>query len=402
MLAPYRRVLSTPGALAFSSAGVLARLPLSMVTLSIVLMVTALYDEYGLAGQITGAYAASQAIFSPRLARLIDRFGQARVMRPALAVCMTSLLGMVIAATVGAPVGWLYLTAALTGATTGSVGAMVRARWNHALTDPSRLHTAYAYEAVLDETVFMTGPVIATLLATMISPTAGLLVAVLAAGTGGFWFLAQRATEPVPTGRPAKEGRRSVLRSGGLLAVVLVFFATGVVFGASDVSAVAYSEEHGAKAWAGVMLACMAAGSLTGGLAYGARTWVLDLWKRFMIGVLLLAAGMCLFLLVNSLAMLAVTMFIAGLAIAPTMINGNGLVQQLVPRARLTEGFAWESTAIWVGFAVGTSVAGAAVDAYGSVGSYRVLAGAGAIAALLAIIAAPRLRAAHLRSAAHP
>ncbi|SEE88413.1 MFS transporter [Ruania alba] len=397
MLAPYRRVLSTPGALAFSTAGVLARLPLSMVTLSIVLMVTALYDEYGLAGQITGAYAASQAVFSPRLARLIDSFGQARVMRPALAICMTSLLGMVVAATLGAPVGWLFLTAALTGATTGSVGAMVRSRWNHTLTDPNRLHTAYALEAALDETVFMTGPVIATALATSVSPTAGLVVAVLAAGTGGFWFLSQRATEPVPTGRAAKEGRRSVLRSGALLAVVLVFFATGVVFGASDVSAVAFSEEHGAKAWAGVMLACMAAGSLTGGLAYGARTWVMDLRKRFVIGVLVLTGGMCLFLLVDSLPMLAATMFVAGLAIAPTMINGNALVQQLVPRGRLTEGFTWESTAIWVGFAVGTAVAGAAVDAFGSAGSYRVLAGAGAFAALLALVAAPRLRAAHPR-----
>src|SRR5699024_9051616 len=49
VLGPYRRVLTEPGGLQFSTAGVLARLPISMVPISIVLMVTAFYDSYALA-----------------------------------------------------------------------------------------------------------------------------------------------------------------------------------------------------------------------------------------------------------------------------------------------------------------------------------------------------------------
>ena len=83
MLSPYRDILTRPGALAFSASGVLARLPMSMVGIGIVLMVSALYGSYGLAGRVSAVYVIAQALCSPQLARFVDRYGQARVMRPA-------------------------------------------------------------------------------------------------------------------------------------------------------------------------------------------------------------------------------------------------------------------------------------------------------------------------------
>ncbi|KQT02022.1 MFS transporter [Cellulomonas sp. Leaf395] len=389
MLQPYRDVLTRPGALAFSGAGVLARLPMSMVGIGIVLMISSLYGSYGLAGRVSAVYVIAQAICSPQLARLVDRHGQRRIMRPAVAIAAVGLVGLVGAATLEAHEVWLYVAAVVTGAGIGSFGSLVRARWARVLgAEPHRMHTAYSLESALDELVFIVGPVLATLLATGVAPAAGLVVPLVAMLVGGYWFLSQRRTEPppAPVGSPRPKG--SVLRKPGMVVLALVFVAMGSIFGATDVSTVAFAEESGSKGAAGIILAIFALGSLISGLLYGTRTWKRPLYLRFATGMVALAVGVCFFFLVESLAALAAVMFVAGFAIAPTLINGNGLVQELVPRERLTEGLTWVGTSLGVGVSVGSSVAGAQIDANGSHAGFLVVvisAGAAVIATLAAL-----------------
>ncbi|HWS57764.1 MAG TPA: MFS transporter, partial [Actinotalea sp.] len=372
MLQPYREVLSRPGALAFSAAGALARLPMSMVGIGIVLMVSELYGSYGLAGRVSAVYVVTHAICSPPLARLVDRHGQARVMRPALAVSALGLTGLVVVALLHGSPWWLYAAAIVTGASLGSIGALVRARWTHLLTDSRDLHTAYSLESALDELVFIIGPVLATVLATAVQPTAGLVVPIAAVLVGGLLFLGLRGSEPPPSRQPAGHGPR-VIRSAPMIVLSGTFVCMGAIFGATDVATVAFAEEQGAKGAAGVILGIFAAGSLLAGLGYGTRHWVSPLWQRFTIGMVALAAGVSLFFVVDSLVALAAVMFVTGFAIAPTLINGNGLVQLFVPRAQLTEGLTWVGTALGFGVSIGSSLAGALVDARGSDGGFLVV-----------------------------
>ncbi|WP_315096049.1 MFS transporter [uncultured Cellulomonas sp.] len=374
MLQPYRDVLTRPGALAFSGSGVLARLPMSMVGIGIVLMVSTVYGSYGTAGRVSAVYVIAQALCSPQLARLVDRHGQSRVMRPAVAVAAVGLVWLVVAASQEAHEAWLYAAAVVTGAGIGSFGSLVRARWARVLGgEPHRMHTAYSLESALDELVFIVGPVLATILATGVAPAAGLLVPLVAMLVGGYWFLALRGTEPppAPVGSPRPKG--SVLRNPGMVVLALVFVAMGLIFGATDVATVAFAEESGSKGAAGIILAVFALGSLISGLLYGTRHWRRPLYLRFATGVVALAVGVCFFFLVQSLVALAAVMFVAGFAIAPTLINGNGLVQDLVPRERLTEGLTWVGTSLGVGVSVGSSVAGAQIDADGSHAGFLVV-----------------------------
>ncbi|HEY0189358.1 MAG TPA: MFS transporter [Cellulomonas sp.] len=391
MLGPYRRVLSRPGALAFSAAGVVARLPMSMVGIGIVLMIQQLRGSYGLAGAVSAVYVLAQALCSPQLARLVDQHGQARVMRPAVAISAVSLVALVLCATLGAPDPTLYLCAAAVGSTIGSFGALVRARWSDVVADGRELHTAYSLESALDEVVFVIGPVLATTLATGVAPAAGLIVPVVGMVLGGYWFLSQRATEPAPTPRPPAGGprRTSVMRSGGMIVLAVVFVAMGSIFGATDVATVAFAEEHGRSGLAGVILAVFATGSMLSGLLYGARHWVTPLWQRFAVGMVALALGASLFVLVSSLLSLAVVMFVAGFAIAPTLVNGNALVQHFVPRTRLTEGLTWVGTSLGVGVSGGSSVAGHVIDSQGSHGGFLVVV-ASAVLAVIATLASLR------------
>lgn len=394
MLQPYRGVLTRPGTLAFSAAALVARLPISMIGIGIVLAVSSLYGSYGLAGRVSAVYLVAQAVCAPLLGRWVDRRGQARAMRPTLVVFAVSLVGLVAAAQAHALALVLDVAAALTGASLVPFGSLVRARWSHALGDDAHaMHTAFSLESALDEVVFVVGPVAATLLATSVSPTAGLVVPLVAAVAGGLWFLAQRATEPPAAAAGTQRARGSVMRSAGMVVLAIVFVAMGAIFGATDVSTVAFADEAGHKGLAGPLLAVFAAGSLVAGLAYGSRQWHRPLHQRFAVGMAGLAVGSSLLVLAQTLWMLVPIMFVAGLAIAPTLINGNGLVQQLVPAERLTEGLTWVTTALGIGVSVGSSVAGQRIDDDGAHGGYLVVVGAAASALVATVLAYRTLRA---------
>ncbi len=422
MLRPYRDILTKPGALAFSLTGVLARLPISMVGIGIVLMLSAMYDSYSLAGRVSAAYVIASALCGPQLARFVDRYGQARIMRPATAVALVGLISLIVVATLGADTAWLYVTAVVAGAPGGSFGSLVRTRWSFVLSDPRQLHTAYSLESALDEVVFVVGPVLATVLATSVSPSAGLIVPIIALVVGGYLFLSLRATEPQASvrapdatagpggpggaggaGGPAPAGRlarassllrtRSVMRTPGMPVLAAVFVVMGAIFGATDVATVAFAQEHGSKAAAGFVLAAFAAGSMISGLGYGARHWVMPLPRRFAIGVVALAVGVSLFFLATSIPALALVMFVTGFAIAPSLINGNGLVQHCVPASRLTEGLTWVGTALGVGVSFGSSIAGVMIDRAGSHGGFTVVAVAAGFAVVATLAALGTLRA---------
>ncbi|WP_286219319.1 MFS transporter [Paraoerskovia sediminicola] len=402
---PYAEVLRTPGAAKFSAAALLARMPMAMLGIGTVLMVERFYDSYALAGRVSAALILAQAICSPPLARLVDRKGQRRVMLPLILVAAVSLSGLILIGNARGPEWLLYVFAALAGGSAGSFGSMVRARWSYALPDPRKLHTAYSLESALDEVVFVVGPAAVTILATSVTPSAGLVVSLVGAFVGGLWFVSQRATEPpvavtAGTGDRGTDGAVSAtaarvptaMRTPGMLALVIVFVAMGVIFGATDVATVAFADEHGMPGISGVLLAVFACGSLVSGLAYGARHWVSPLWQRFVIGMVALALGTALFSLAHSVPVLAAVMFVAGFAIAPTLINGNALVQRLVAPSQLTEGLAWVGTALGVGVSIGASLAGMRVETVGAAGGYHVVMAGGALAVVVSALSIRSLR----------
>jgi len=93
---PYLQALATPGALRFSAAGVRGRMPISMFGLGTVLLIASLTGRYGLAGAVAAANSVGYALVSPQVARLADRFGQCRVLRPlalAFAAMTTAMIG---------------------------------------------------------------------------------------------------------------------------------------------------------------------------------------------------------------------------------------------------------------------------------------------------------------------
>ncbi|MFI0777199.1 MFS transporter [Streptomyces sp. NPDC021212] len=393
---PYRVIFAAPGAKAFSMAGFIGRMTVAMTSIGVVTMVSRLTGRYGLAGALAATLALSVAVIGPQTSRLVDRYGQRRVLRPATLVTLTSLAGLLLAAHRGWP-DWTLFACAATAGCVPSVGSMVRARWAAIHQDaPRELHAAYSWEAIVDEVCFILGPMISIWLCTAWFPEAGPLLAGCFLAVGVFWLTAQRATEPAPHPRGPHTGG-SALRSRALQVLVLTFVAVGTIFGGIDVATVAYAEAEGHKAAASLVLAVYALGSCAAGAVFGLLPRKRSLSFRWLLGICAMTVSMIPLQLVGNLSFLAVALFVAGLAVAPTMVTTMALVEQHVPRAHLTEGMTWVSTGLMVGVALGSSATGGVVDAAGARAGYAVPAVAGALAAAVAFLGYRRLRPAPQR-----
>ena len=154
----YLALLRVPGAARFCVTGMVGRAPMSMFGLGTVLLVAASTGHYGLAGLVAGAGSVGYAIAAPQVARLADRFGQRRVLRPLAAVFAVSCGVFVTCTELHAPLWVLMITGCAAGSSMPSLGSMVRARWSVLLDGTPLLHSAFALESVVDEMIFVIGP----------------------------------------------------------------------------------------------------------------------------------------------------------------------------------------------------------------------------------------------------
>lgn len=385
MLTTYRRILSRPGTALFSATGLVARLPISMVGLGIVLLVERESGSYGLAGAVSAAHLIANAAFAIVQARLIDRLGQSRVLPVVITVWGGALSLLMWSVQAGWPILTSYLLAAVAGAGLPSVGSCVRARWAYVLADVRERQTAFALEAAVDEAVFMTGPILVTVLATAVHPVAGLTAAVVAGVVGTYAFTALHITEPPPH-PPVEHGAvRPRMPWATVLPLTLVCVALGLLFGAAEVTTVAFTEEQGHQVYAGPLLALWAAGSLIAGVLTGAVSWNRAPDVRLRFGALAMTLAMTPLAFIDSVAVMGSVLFVAGFAIAPTLIASMTLAEQSVPPSRLTEGLAFLQTGIVAGVAPGAALAGLVIDAHGASPSYLVSVGGGLVALAAAL-----------------
>lgn len=391
MLKPYRELFGATGAWAFSLAGFVARMPISMIGIGIVLLVSATTGSYGLAGAVAATSAFATAVAGPQVARLVDRLGQAQVALPALAVFTVSTVAFMACAEGGAPVWTLYVTAGFAGASAPNIGAMVRARWAALYTGTPRLHTAYSLESTVDEVIFIIGPVLATVLATQVSRLAGLAAVLVFAVTGTVAFAVQRSTQPPHSGARHRQGGTAIAVPG-MRVLMAVFVALGCLFGAMEITVVGFATEQGQRPYAGVVLAVYALGSCLAGLAYGAVHFRTPLHRRFLAGAAAMSLSVLGLPFIDSLPALALMFLVAGFAISPTLIAGFALVESLVKSEQLTEGLTYLTTGILLGVTLGTALAGRLIDSFGAARAFYLPVVSGAVAAAVAYGGARWLR----------
>ena len=378
---------STPGALRILGSSVIARLPLAMLGIALLIHAHHLTGSFAAAGLVTGAYAVATGVGGPVLGRLVDRRGQTVVLLPSVLVT-AALLAVAAALPPGSPLALLLALATGIGLATPPLGACVRTLLP-GLVDEDTVRVAYSVDATAVELTWVFGPPLAFAVGALWS-TGGALAAcgaVMLLGTLAF------AAQPASRGwRPTPRHERPAggsLRAPGLRTLVSVLTATGMLCGAVEVAVPATTE-----ALAGPLMGVWGLGSLAGGIVTtrrggGAQTPA----GLALVLAYLAAAHLALVAGTGSVVALAAILFVAGSAIAPTFASVNAMVERVAPAGAVTEAFAWLATAMSVGTAAGAAVGGTLVEQSGPAAAFILAGIAGAVALLTTVLRASTLSA---------
>lgn len=365
----YRKLFTIPGAAAFCTAALIGRLTSGMIGLALILPLSQLTGSYTMAGAVTASTMLGMALAAPFSGRLVDRFGQNRMLLifAFLNLIWTSIL--IFCAQNNSSVLTLCLVGSMTGASRLSTGTMARTRWAYVIQTLApgprshALQSAYAFESIIDEVVFISAPILVTWLCTSIHPLAGLVCCGISFVIGAVALALQHRTQPMIEERSQKQSpAMSIL---GIRIIFAAVLCIGISAGALEVIVVARADALGGLSITGLLLATLSISSMISGFWYGGRSFKLTapiLWLRCM-GLLFLA--LLPFALAPNLSILALALLIAGLAIAPTAISGQVLTERILPISILNEGMSLVVTAMILGMAFGSWLSGLMIDKLG-------------------------------------
>ena len=151
------------------SAALIARLPVGINGLAIILFLREETGSFATAGAVAGALMLGLGVGAPLTARFVDRHG-ARLLLLLAAGNATGLLSLLALGSSGAPAAALMTAAALTGFSYPPSPSVLRARFPDLLRDrPELIQSAYALDSVLLELAFVGGPLLVALMVTVIS-----------------------------------------------------------------------------------------------------------------------------------------------------------------------------------------------------------------------------------------
>ncbi|GII33825.1 MFS transporter [Planotetraspora mira] len=377
----YRAVLSHPLARRAFGAALLGRLSYGTVFLSLTLALTGTTGSYALAGGVIALFGLTNSLLSPLRAGLIDRYGPRRALPPMTALYALLLICLAVLTWRPGTSGWLLTALAIAaGGCAPPLGPVMRTLWSDLLPDRQLLQRAYTLDTVAEELLFITGPLLAGLLAALATPAAGVILSAALITIGTFALVSSpaiRAAQSLradtasvvapyegPGADPAPTSpRRPWMRvSGALLLPVATSAAVGLCLGALSLLMVVFAERHHQTTAVAWVEAALSAGSAVAGLTYGAVSWRVSGRVRLPV----LAAGLGLALAAagaspNLYALVAMTC-VVGLFVAPALTTAYLLADEFAKPENRTQAGAWVNTAFNTGASMGTAAIGLLVD----------------------------------------
>lgn len=389
-LRAYGHVLAVPGVRSIQALGFLVRVPMFAAWVALTLhVVVTLGRSYGEAGLVSAAFTVAIAVSAPWRGRLLDRVGLRRTLAPSVVV--QAVAWAVIPFLPYAVLLPVVLVAGLFIVPTFSV---LRQALLHVLPDQQR-RTGLSLDSVLTEVSFMVGPALGVWAATTWDTRWVLVVLQLASLVGALGFLVTnpplRGEGGDPTGAEHPDpvayrpGRLGWL-TWGVAAVLGASAASTVVLAGTDVAIVAALRATGDQGAIGWVMSVWGAGSMIGGLVYGA--WHRSLPVVWLLGALSVTTLPVAF--ATSLGPLAILLFVCGMLCAPTITATVEALSRLVHERSRGEALGWHGSAMTTGQALGAPLAGFAIDHHGWPWGFASVSLVGLLAALGAAIAQRR------------
>lgn len=364
----YTELFQISGALRIALAGFVARMPIAMDSIAIIYFVHSVEKNYSIAGAITGVAALTTVVSAPLWAKAADKLGQRRVLYTAVPIRISAFIAFILLVENGAPKWIWFVVVIMAESASISIGSMTRRRWVHLVGHEKKdlLATSYALESLIDEFVFILGPIVTTIAVTLVDPRAGILLGILFLMTGIPFIAQHKFSDPGIAIHESEKKPNSVLFNRKLQAVAIPILFAGGSFSAINICVVAFSDERGAKPLSGFLLGLWAAGGAISALINGAIRWKISHGRRY----LTYLAGMTIisfsFPFVDSIWALGLALFLQGMCIAPLLPNGLPLVTHSVPATQLTQAITLATAGIPLTGALSSLLSGKLIDSYGA------------------------------------
>ena len=391
--------------------GTLSRFFISMATLGFLAMYAQEGYSYTLAGIGIGCVQLSNCIISPRVSRLIDTYGQSKVVPPATLVGIGALASVLLIVHFHGPIIAAFAVSVFIGFIP-QAQSLTRARWSYLFKstgtyDATRLRTAFSFEGILDDIAFMFSPALAIALSSWLFPEAGLVLGGIAYVIGITLVLIDKKSEPDVTfmNRRAQksnlqddtlslhERKRSVLIE---YPVVAVFFVSmlmfGLLFGFLDPSTYGFCGEVATEEVASLAFMVSSVFSVVTGFVFGMLYVKSPPVRQAMIVGLVVAVLYVPFLLVGDIPTLFLAHIAGAFSYAPFVITVNSIVERSVPSSRVTESLTWMGSGIQLGLAFGPGLAGLVIDAYSVQAAFAGVSLSAALIPVLFVVTLPILR----------
>jgi MFS family permease len=382
-LSDYRAALTAPGAGWPVLTSLLARMPIAMIGLSLLLYVQRETGSFTVAGAMSAGCLVGVALGAVVQGRVMDRLGPTRPLLVTAALFVVTVTAAVLAVEHRQPAVVLVLLGAAVGLTEPMVGAASRALWVHLVPAGPVRHAAYAYEAISLEVFFILGPALAGLLVAMPWAGTGVVLAAtcMVLGSSGFALTGVvRAVRPTRTEAGPLLG---ALAYPGMRTVALAALGFGVTIGFVEVAVPAAATNAGHAPLGGLMLALWSLTSVAFGLFYAVRPWPRPMHLRLPALLGMFALLVAPLAIPTSLLGLSLALLVAGIWITPQSTMHSTAIELVTPSDTATEAFGWVVTAVTLGLAAGHSTSGYLVDHVGVPASFLAASGSGLLIALM-------------------
>jgi MFS family permease len=346
-----------------------------MMVVGVLTLAVAARGSVELGGLTSAMVGLGVACLGPLIGAAADRFGQRSTLLISGAANSVALALLAWIAFSALP-DWAMLAGSfVVGATAPQISPMSRSRLVTIAQSklprevrPRTINATLAYESAADEVVFVFGPVIVGVLATVFDARAPIIGAAVLTAIFVTAFALHRTSPPART----SEQQRTALAPASdlarlpLLVTVFGIFSVGLFFGSMLTSLTAFMQDRGAPEQAGLLYGVMGIGSAV--LAIGV-TWFsprFTLRYRWLAFAALLSGGGLLLQTAHDVTSILLSLTVLGFGIGPLLVTMYGFGAARTPVGRSATVMTMLGSGVIVGQSLAAAVTGIVAESVGT------------------------------------